>query len=171
MVRLASVVLACGVLATSTVYETRAEPNQSAARRAGRAGITALIGGRFNDAVNSLRQATKLDPKNRLWWMNLGWALNALKRSNEAINSFNQAAGLTKPKEYYAMGQILWGLAEAHENKKDCAGIARHLKKWIALTSAQSPKIRNRKAVKAQLAVARKRIQNCPKRAKADKRR
>jgi hypothetical protein len=49
--------------------------------------------------------------------------------------------------------------------------MARHLKKWIALTSTQSPKIRNRKSVKAQLKVARKRIQHCPKRAKADKRR
>lgn len=171
MVRLASVALACSVLAAVAVHDTQAEPNQAAARRAGRAGIAALIGGRFSDAVSSLTRATKLEPKNRIWWMNLGWALNALKRSNEAINAFNQATGLTKPKEYYVMGQILWGLAEAHENKKDCPGMARHLKKWIALTATQSPKIRNRKAVKAQLTAARKRIQNCPKRAKADKRR
>lgn len=171
MVRVVSLSMACVMFTNVSAVDARSGSDRSAARRAGHAGVAALIGGRFKTAVNALNRAAKLEPKNRIWWMNLGWALNALKRSGEAINAFNRATGLTKPTEYYVMGQILWGLAEAHENKKDCAGMALHLRKWIALTNAQSSKIRNRKIVKAQVEVARQRIRICPKRAKADRRR
>lgn len=171
MVRLISSLMVCALLTTVSPVHARSGSDRSAAQRAGRAGVSALIGGRFKDAVDALNRATKLEPTNRIWWMNLGWALNALKRSDEAINAFKRATGLTKRTEYYIMGQILWGMAEAHENKKDCAGMEAHLKKWIALTNAQSPKIRDRKPVKAQVELARKRIRICPKRARADRRR
>lgn len=171
MARALSLLAACVALTAFVETGLGAGPDRTAATKAGRDGVAALVAGRFTDAVDSLKKATKLQPDNRTWWLNLGWALNALKRSAEAIQAFNQATGLTKPSEYYVMGQILWGLADAHENQKDCAGMTRHLKKWMALTDAQSPKVRGRKAVKDQLAVARQRIQICPKRAVADRRR
>ena len=131
---------------------------------AGRAGVTALVNNQYEAAVDSLERATKLDPKNKLWWVNLGWARSALKQSDKALEAFAKARTLTDPKNFSVMGWILWGAANAYEQKGDCANMARQLTDWLSLLSGQPAAVRNSALMKKQAAIARAKIRTCPTR-------
>ncbi len=131
---------------------------------AGRAGVNSLVNNQYDAAADSLQRATRLDPQNRLWWINLGWARTALNQADEALKAFAKAQKLTSPKEFTIMGWILWGAAAAYEKKGDCANMARRLTDWLSLLSAQPLSVRNAALMKKQAAIAREKIRTCPAR-------
>ncbi|MCD6497930.1 MAG: hypothetical protein J7M25_06430 [Deltaproteobacteria bacterium] len=139
------------------------------ATASGRAGVTALVNQQYTEAVDSLKRAAATEPQNRLWQLNLGWAYNALKQADNAIGAFSKARTLTKSTDYYVMGWILWGLANAYETKKDCASLAKALSEWMSLTLAQSTTVRGRAIVQKQMAIAKQRIRQCPTKVMADR--
>ncbi len=134
------------------------------ATTAGRAGVNALVNNQYEAAADSLQRAARLDPNNRLWWLNLGWAHNALKHPDEALKAFAKARALTTRKEFAVMGWILWGAAAAYELKADCGNMARQFTDWLSLLSAQPKTVRDSSVMKKQAAVARERIRTCPSR-------
>jgi tetratricopeptide (TPR) repeat protein len=163
--KVTSCILATAILIVSATA-AHAKKNQ-AALRLGRSGVSMLVNGRFQEAADSLQQAADVEPQNFLWWVNLGWALNALEKSDDAIKAFEKARELIDAQQYYKQGWVLWGLAKAYEDKKDCSKAAQYLSQWIAITEAQSDEVKNRKPVKDQLSVARQRMSRCPKKIEA----
>jgi len=139
------------------------------ATASGRAGVSALVNHQFIEAIDALKRAAAAEPNNRLWHLNLGWSYNALKRADNAIAEFSQARALTKPTQYYIMGWILWGLANAYETKKDCTNLAKTLSEWMSLTLAQSTAVRGRAIVVKQMVIAKQRIRQCPAKVMADR--
>ena len=96
---------------------------------------------RFEKAVTVFRKAVFVDPKNAEALVDLGIALNAIKKTEEAFNSFKQA---TEEFPEYAEGWLRLGLIYRFQ-LNDNAKALDNLEKYLSLEPENSlaPKVKN----------------------------
>jgi S1-C subfamily serine protease len=105
-------------------------------------GFTAYLNENYAEAVQSYKEAVRLDPEDVAAWFRLGEAQQKLKRDDEAVKSFHQATRLrnddARPWERLALSYIR---LRKYDDAIDAANRARTLDadsllSWASLTAA-----------------------------------
>jgi tetratricopeptide (TPR) repeat protein/transglutaminase-like putative cysteine protease len=101
--------------AIDAIPRTAATPQT--ADELGEAGYAAMQKRQYKEAIELLRRATTLDPKNKRSWNNLGSSYNSLREFASAKEAFERAIALNPYDEYANrnLANALWGLKRTDE--------------------------------------------------------
>jgi len=94
----------------NTVAGTPTAPTDMKADDLVESGRAAIASGNLSLAIELLKRATEVDPKNKFAWNNLGLAYFGLRKDAEAIAAFNQQIELNAYDEYAYnnLGRVYW---------------------------------------------------------------
>jgi tetratricopeptide (TPR) repeat protein len=107
----------------NTVAGTHTAPTDMKADDLVESGRAAIASGNLSLAIELLKRATEVDPKNKFAWNNLGLAYFGLRKDSEAIAAFNKQIELNPYDEYAYnnLGRVYW-----QERKYEDAAAAFH---------------------------------------------